>query len=290
MTIPAVLGALRLARRFVLVGDQQQLAPLVISKRAAEEGLSTSLFASLSHPAGAEACISLVRQYRMHAAISGFPGHEFYGGMLQADPSVATRMLSLPNINRYAPLQGQTRTTLAQAVLAPERSMVFLDVSRRQKVQSAQELLQAQGAASPKVSLLEAEVVNEALELLLAAGISPQSIGVIAPFRAQAAAIRHHALRLAERFGDGLVVDTVDRFQGGERAVIVLSFALGMALPPESQVAAFLADEHRLNVALTRAQRKLILVGNRRALAPLPICRRLLNYCAQLYPGGVVEV
>ncbi len=306
LTIPAVLGALRLARRFVLVGDQQQLAPLVISKRAAEEGLSTSLFAFLSQHAGSEACISLVRQYRMHAAISSFPGREFYAGLLQADPSVAARVLSLPSAN-LPPLpqrqdqQAGGRTslpaaakqagrTLAQAVLSPTLPMIFLDVSRRQALQSASGLLQAQGAASPKLSLVEAEVVNEALTLLLTAGIPPRAIGVIAPFRAQVAAIRHHVLRLAERFGDGLVVDTVDRFQGGERMVIILSFALRMALPPESQIAAFLADEHRLNVALTRAQRKLILVGNRRALAPLPIYRRLLNYCAQLYPGGVIEV
>ena len=303
LTIPAVLGALRLARRFVLVGDQQQLAPLVLSKRAAEEGLSTSLFAFLSKSAGPEACISLVRQYRMHAAISAFPGREFYAGLLQADPSVAARALSLPNANRYAPLQRQnhqakdiatpleaSKRALARAVLAPERPMIFLDVSRRQTVQSASELVQAHGATSPKLSLVEAEVANQALELLLVSGIPPRAIGVIAPFRAQVAAIRHYALRLAERFGDGLVVDTVDRFQGGERMVIILSCALSMALPPESQIAAFLADEHRLNVALTRAQCKLILVGNRRALAPLPIYRRLLNYCAQLYPGGVVEV
>ncbi|HEU5199580.1 MAG TPA: AAA domain-containing protein [Ktedonobacterales bacterium] len=306
LTVPAVLGALRLARRFVLVGDQQQLAPLVMSKRAAEEGLSTSLFAFLSQHAGGEASISLVRQYRMHTTISTFPGREFYAGLLQADSSVATRVLRLPNVNWQAPLQRQDHQagdrvlslaatkqagrTLAQAVLAPERPMVFLDVSQRQKLQNAQALLQAQGAVSPKLSLVEAEVVSETLELLLTAGIPPQAIGVIAPFRAQVAAIRHHVLRLAERFGDGLVVDTVDRFQGGERMVIVLSFAISKALPPESQIAAFLADEHRLNVALTRAQRKLILVGNRRALAPLPIYRRLLNYCAQLYPGGVVEV
>jgi DNA replication ATP-dependent helicase Dna2 len=306
LTIPAVLGALRLARRFVLVGDQQQLAPLVISKRAAEEGLSTSLFAFLAQHAGAEGCISLVRQYRMHTAISAFPGREFYAGHLQADPSVATMVLSLPNVNRQTPLRveehragggatplaapKQTGRTLAQAVLAPERPMIFLDASQRQKLSNAQEPLQAEGAASPKLNLVEAEIVHEALELLLAAGIPPRAIGVIAPFRAQVAAIRHHALRLAERFGDGLVVDTVDRFQGGERMVIILSFALSVALPPESQIAAFLADEHRLNVALTRAQRKLILVGNRRALAPLPIYRRLLNYCAQLYPGGVIEV
>ncbi|HEX6778476.1 MAG TPA: AAA domain-containing protein [Ktedonobacterales bacterium] len=306
LTIPAVLGALRLARRFVLVGDERQLAPLVMSKRAAEEGLSASLFALLSQYAGAEGGVSLVRQYRMHAAISAFPGREFYGGLLQADPSVAARVLKLPGINQNARREGESlqragdttpfsatkpaRSALAQAVLTPERPMIFLDVSRRQPLPSAQDVSQAPGAASPKLSLVEAEVVNEALELLLAAGIPARAIGVIAPFRAQVAAIRHYVLRLAERFGDGLVVDTVDRFQGGERMVIVLSFAASLALPPESQIAAFLADEHRLNVALTRAQRKLILVGNRRALAPLPIYRRLLNYCAQLYPGGVVEV
>jgi DNA replication ATP-dependent helicase Dna2 len=82
-------------------------------------------------------------------------------------------------------------------------------------------------------------------------------------------------------------VDTVDRFQGAERRVMLLS--LGGAAPARGGDA-FLADPQRLNVALTRAQRKLIVIGNRRRMEAHPLLRRLVTYCRALYDGrgGVV--
>ena len=76
-----------------------------------------------------------------------------------------------------------------------------------------------------------------------------------------------------------LSIDTVDRFQGGERAVMILSFATTAAPEVESQLREHLTNPHRLNVALTRAQRKLILVGCAPALAELSVFQRLLAYC-----------
>src|SRR5215471_8952318 len=75
LTVPALLGALRFARRFILVGDEKQLPPLVLSKQAAAEGLSISLFSDLKqhnedykkmHPSAVSACVPLRIQYRMH--------------------------------------------------------------------------------------------------------------------------------------------------------------------------------------------------------------------------------
>lgn len=305
LTVPAALGALRLAQRFILVGDERQLAPLVLSREAAEGGLATSLFALLRQRARAEASVSLVRQYRMHAVISAFPGREFYDGRLQDDPSVANSVLVLPGKHAGAlargkseqrvagppgtQLAGQRGTPMAQAILDPARPMVFVDISRSADAQSRLDELRQGEGRNTRQSLLEAMTVREVVRLLLEAGITPGEIGIIAPYRAQVATIRHQVLPLAAQFGGDLTVDTVDRFQGGERLVMILSFAMGVAPPPGSQIAAFLSDEHRLNVALTRARSKLVLVGHRRALAPLPIYRRLLNYCVRLYPGGVVE-
>jgi DNA replication ATP-dependent helicase Dna2 len=88
-------------------------------------------------------------------------------------------------------------------------------------------------------------------------------------------------------------VDTVDRFQGAEREVILLSLG-GAPTPPQwdGRGAEFLADPRRLNVALTRAQRKLIVLGDRREMERIPTLRRLVAYCGALYGGrgGVLRL
>ncbi len=89
------------------------------------------------------------------------------------------------------------------------------------------------------------------------------------------------------------MVDTVDRFQGAEREVILLSLG-GAPIAPEwgGRGAEFLADPRRLNVALTRAQRKLIVLGDRRELERIPTLRKLVTYCGALYGGrgGVMRL
>ncbi|HAT44200.1 MAG TPA: hypothetical protein DCS90_03775, partial [Ktedonobacter sp.] len=93
ITIPAILGALRLVKRFILVGDEKQLPPLVLSKEAAEKGLATSLFSYLKQcdddymNGGSEAesaCVSLRVQYRMNRWISNFSSKVFYEDTLEA--------------------------------------------------------------------------------------------------------------------------------------------------------------------------------------------------------------
>ncbi len=104
LTVPAILGALRFAKRFILVGDEKQLPPLVLSKEAAEAGLAESLFSFLKrvddgymneHGEATSACVPLRVQYRMHRKISNFASENFYAGKLVPHPSVADRVLKL---------------------------------------------------------------------------------------------------------------------------------------------------------------------------------------------------
>ncbi len=124
---------------------------------------------------------------------------------------------------------------------------------------------------------------------LLTRGIGQQDIGIIAPFRAQVANIRRHLFSDDSASGwpalssaTLMSVDTVDRFQGGERMVIIMSFATARAPESSSPLWEFLTNPHRLNVALTRAQRKLIVVGCASALEGLPYFERLLKYCRSM--------
>jgi superfamily I DNA and/or RNA helicase len=95
----------------------------------------------------------------------------------------------------------------------------------------------------------EAQVVVNLVRSFTRSGIAPESIGVVSPFRAQVVLLR-------QMLGQaGVTVDTVERFQGGERDIMILSFV-------RSHGTGFVFDERRLNVAITRARRKLILVAH----------------------------
>jgi superfamily I DNA and/or RNA helicase len=110
--------------------------------------------------------------------------------------------------------------------------------------------------------------VVKRIERLLALGVQPADIAVITPYAAQARLLR-------ERIdAAGLEIDTVDGFQGREKEVIVISMVRSN---PEGEVG-FLANERRMNVALTRARRKLLVVGDSATLAAHPFYARWLEY------------
>ena len=141
--------------------------------------------------------------------------------------------------------------------------------------------------AESKISNAEAQTVREVIANLLVRGIEQKDIGIIAPYRAQVANIRRHLFSddaasewQALPATSPMSVDTVDRFQGGERMVIIMSFAT--TSEPQGERREFLTNPNRLNVALTRAQRKLILVGCVPALENLPIFSRLITYCRSM--------
>ena len=260
LTLPAALGALRFARRFVLVGDDRQLPPLVRSESAAAGGLKRSLFATLLDRSGATASVLLRRQYRMHPVICAFPSTEFYHGELVAEGAARTAQLALAQA-----IEGPYGR-----VLDPARPVVFIDVPL------------APGERGRKEHRGQALVVRNLVRALRQAGVAAEDIGVIAPYRAQVAAVRE---RLAASGETDVLVDTVDRFQGGERPVILYSFGGGGASAWGGRGPDFLADPNRLNVALTRARHKLIVLGNRAALEEIPLLGRLVAYCASLYDG-----
>ena len=261
LTTPSLLGALRFARSFILVGDERQLPPLVMSAEAGAAGLSRSLFAELLERWGERASVALKRQYRMHPAICGFASETFYAGALVAEGQARTATLEL----RLPPGE-----PLAPA-LDPARPLALLDVAPFASERGG------------KVSEAQGEVARKLILALLAGGVRAERIGVIAPYRAQVAALRR---KLATEGIVDVVVDTVDRFQGAEREVILFSFGgVSAATGWGGRGLEFLADPRRLNVALTRAQRKLLILGDRRELEQAPLLRRLVAYCAGLYDG-----
>jgi DNA replication ATP-dependent helicase Dna2 len=124
------------------------------------------------------------------------------------------------------------------------------------------------GTAAGNSNPTEAERVAEIVASLRRAGVDPGDIGVIAPFRAQVAEISKRV--------DGVTVDTVDRFQGSAKEVVVVSFvATGDLSSPVFE------DHRRVNVALTRAKKALVLVGDETALRSVPFYERMLEWAAR---------
>ncbi len=284
LTVPAILGALRLAKRFILVGDDKQLPPLVISDVAAELGLSTSLFSFLkqcdedymqTHEDGESACVTLQVQHRMNKWISRYSSKVFYQDWLVPSPQVAERILAVKPVS--PPLLAEL-PAITKAI-EPRYPLVFLDV----RPPGEQQLHNAKSNDS------EAQAIRTVVQGLLARGIQEEEIGIIAPFRAQVANVRRHLFGSDEVTGwqgispeTPMLIDTVDRFQGGERTVIIMSFTI--AQPPSTigSLHTFLTNPNRLNVALTRAKCKLILIGCVPALESLPYFERLLAYCRSM--------
>src|SRR4029453_2802435 len=106
----------------------------------------------------------------------------------------------------------------------------------------------------------EADVVAKQVQLLMDAGVNPRDIAVIAPYAAQVRLLRE------QLESEGLEIDTVDGFQGREKEAVIISLVRANA----NGEIGFLADTRRMNVALTRARRKLIVVGDSATLGAPP--------------------
>ena len=236
LTEPGTLAATTLSDRFVLVGDHQQLPPVVQSE---DETLSTSLFERLidAHP---DAGVMLDRQYRMAQHIQAFASREFYDGQLRpATGEVAAQRLD--------DLGGVSLASMPEGL---RDRVAFVDPDGSQV-----------GNTNPA----EADRIAEIVASYRSAGVPANDIGVIAPYRAQVAEI-------SKRLPD-VTVDTVDRFQGSSKEVIVISFvATGTLDSP------IFEDYRRINVALTRAKKALVLVGDGDALSTDEVYGRMVEW------------
>lgn len=204
LTEPLTLGLILRARRFVLIGDDRQLPPVVRTR-----GLAHSMFERLKKDN--RALTLLDRQYRMHPEIMNVSNRLFYDGCLRA------------GVN---------------------------DEERRPPVGQPVEFIPVETSFDGRSNPQEARVVADLVHSYVRdCNVSPQSIGVVSPFRAQVVLLRQML------DGVGVAVDTVERFQGGERDIMILSFV-------RSRGTNFVFDDRRLNVAITRARRKLVLVAH----------------------------
>jgi superfamily I DNA and/or RNA helicase len=220
----------------------------VLSREAADAGYGVSLLERLVSLHGDTVTRRLKVQYRMHEDIMAFSAKEFYDDELEADASVRRhRLCDLPGL----PANAWT-----------EEPLHFIDTAGA----GYDEKREPDGESLWNPD--EARLVCRQVRRLLEAGLSPGAVAVIAPYSAQVRLLREQ-LNVP-----GLEIDSVDGFQGREKEAVVISLVRSNV---EGEIG-FLADVRRMNVALTRARRKLVVIGDSATLAAHPFYQRLFSY------------
>ena len=238
VSLPHACAILPLAHRHVIVGDHRQLPPLLVAEH--HDSLARrSLFEHLHESYGS---LFLSRTYRMNAELCRFPSEAFYGGQLQ--PAAVSRDRRLELVGDPGP------------ILAADAPGQIVPMSH---------------SGARTFSPVEAACAADLASRAVAAGLPCSEVAVIAPHRAQRNRIRE---LLRKRLPDvpaarQPLIDTVERIQGGERDLIILSLT---ASDPQALLkeAAFFFSPHRLNVSLTRARKKLVILMSEAILESFP--------------------
>lgn len=242
--IPLVLGC----KQVVLVGDHQQLGPVIMNKKAAKAGLNQSLFERLVILGCAP--IRLNVQYRMHPCLSEFPSNMFYEGSLQNGVTMQQRIRK--DVDFPWPVQ--------------DNPMMFW-------ANLGNEEISASGTSY--LNRTEAANVEKLVTRFFKAGVKPEDIGIITPYEGQrsyvVSSMQASGTFKKEQYKE-IEVASVDAFQGREKDYIILTCVRSN----DHQGIGFLSDPRRLNVALTRAKYGLVILGNPKVLSKHPLWHYLL--------------
>ena len=244
-------------KRVIFSGDHFQLPPVVKSSKAKQEGLAeTMLDRCIKHP---DISTLLTRQYRMHQHIMQFSNHYFYNNELEADATVKETVLSLHEDSDIL-----------------NSSVELIDTAGC----SFDELQNPETLSLSNVG--EANLIFKHLELLLQQyQFSEQqqniSIGIISPYKEQIELLKEKLVDFdySEFPVSELAVKTIDGFQGEERDVIYIS----LVRSNEQSEIGFLSDIRRMNVALTRAKKKLVVMMDTSTIGNHPFYKSFIEYC-----------
>lgn len=247
---PATFIPLLRGENVVLAGDHKQLPPFCSDETAREEEMHISLFEHFQRVYGEQISTRLIRQYRMHEDIAAFPSTQFYDGQLE---------------------HGEVNRKWQVSDLKP---IVGHDLQSTERKRD-----ETKSRYNPD----EAELVAQQVRLLQMHDIDSADIGIITAYSAQISAI-DDALRNEDvENPDTIEIDTIDSFQGAEREAVIVSFVRSN----DAHSSGFLAfpDEgkRRLNVALTRAKKRLVVIGDFETLGAVSEHRTEEESCAHVY-------
>ncbi|KAL8776489.1 MAG: hypothetical protein Q9194_003114 [Teloschistes cf. exilis] len=269
ITLPVCLGPIQMARTFILVGDHNQLPPLVQNKEAQEGGLDVSLFKMLSDRQPSSV-VNLEHQYRMCEEVMSLSNVLIYNGRLKCGNSaVAARSIRIPRMESLRQHHHTPSTLLAASLnpktvcLNPTRALCWirdlLDPSTKACFVNTDTLLplsRESEAGSRMVNTCEATLCTQLVQSLLTTGVPAADIGVITLYRSQLALIKQNL----RQYHPAVEMHTADKFQGRDKEVVILSLVRSN---DSLNVGDLLRDWRRVNVALTRARTKLLILGSK---------------------------
>jgi superfamily I DNA and/or RNA helicase len=244
---PATWIPINKADRVIFAGDPFQLPPTVKNHEAAKKGYSITLIEKLLDRLPEVKLLDV--QYRMNELIMGFSNEQFYEGRLQAHESVETHSIQL---------SGQY-----------EDPIEFVDTAGCG--------FEEKENPETKSRYNEGEylIIRKHLDDLLTRADENYSIGILSPYKEQVEYISRQLKHDLDHFPNAnITIDTVDSFQGQERDVMYISLVRSNT---ENQIG-FLSDTRRMNVAMTRARKKLVVIGDSATLGGSPFYDAMLNY------------
>lgn len=241
------------AQKVIFAGDHCQLSPTIKSNEAAKKGLSTTLLEkSISlHP---EAVTLLEEQYRMNGMIMGYSSKVFYGDKLKAHESVVNRVLFPEDV-----------------------PLAFVDTAGC----GFEEKIEGTSATNPEEAVFLFKHLSQMVSELSTRYNKTDfpTIAVISPYKQQIILMKELLLNAPElqEYGDRISVNTIDSFQGQERDLVYIS----MTRSNNEGIIGFLSDIRRMNVAMTRARKKLVVIGDSATLSRLPFYADFISYAEQ---------
>lgn len=238
------------AKKVIFAGDHCQLSPTIKSFEAAKNGLSTTLLEKsvAAHP---ESVTLLEEQYRMHELIMGYSSKVFYENKLKAHHSVADRRL-----------------------FALDSPLAFVDTAGC----GFEEKSEGTSTTNPEeASFLFKHLTQMVEQLSVHYSVNDfPSIAVISPYKQQIFLMKELLQHspLLQSYGNKISVNTIDSFQGQERDLVYIS----MTRSNNEGIIGFLSDTRRMNVAMTRARKKLVVIGDSATLSRLPFYSDFISY------------
>lgn len=247
------------AQKVVLAGDHCQLSPTIKSEEAARGGLAKTLLEKCveNQP---EAVVLLNEQYRMNTEIMGYSSQVFYHNKLKAHASVAQNRL-----------------------FSGDLPLLFVDTAGC----GFEEKLEGTSSTNPEEAALLFKHLTQFL-VEFKPQLNPENlptVAVISPYKQQIGLLKEqlaHAPQLKD-WADRITVNTIDSFQGQERDVVYIS----LVRSNDKGEIGFLSDIRRMNVAMTRARKKLVVVGDSATLAQHPFYADFIDYAQQI--GGYLS-
>lgn len=238
------------AKKVVLAGDHFQLSPTIKSEKAAKSGLEKTLLEKLSlrYP---EAVDMLNEQYRMNEKIMNFSSKVFYKSKLQAHSSISNHRLS------------------------DFKQLAFIDTAGC----SFDEKLEGTSSTNPEEAAFLVKQLIAMFEIPQIA-TNPPSVAVISPYKKQISILKDliQENSTLKPFLKNISTNTIDSFQGQERDAVFIS----MTRSNSNGEIGFLADTRRMNVAMTRAKKRLVIIGDSATIGNHAFYNELISYCESI--------